>query len=89
MAAMTSEVCLAWFKITELPLAKDILSGPKTSVNKPVQTHMLHTVTNTHHVSHVNSHMLLMENMPSAVIVYLLLVFIIQLRCPNTQLECE
>lgn len=47
MAAMTSEVCLAWFKFTELPLAKDTLSGPKPSVNTPVQKHMLHKVANT------------------------------------------
>ena len=64
-------------------------SGPKTSVNTPVQKHTLHTVANTHHVSHVNSHMLLIENMGFAVIVNLSLLFIIQLRCPNTQLKCE
>lgn len=51
MAAMTSEVCLAWFRFTEVALAKGILTGPKTSVNTPIQKHMLHTVTNTHHVS--------------------------------------
>jgi len=86
---MTSELCLAWFKFTELPLAKDILSGPKTSVNTPVQKLTLHTVANTHRVSHVNSRMILIENVGSAVIVNLSLLFITQLRCLNTQLKCE
>lgn len=75
MAAMTSEVCLAWFRFTEPSLAKDVLSGPKTSVNTPIQKHMLHTAANTHRVSHINSHMLLTEDMGSAVIVNLSSLF--------------
>lgn len=89
MAAMTSEVCLAWFRFTEVALAKGILTGPKTFVNTPIQKHMLHTITNTHHVSCKNLHMLLTKDVGSAVIVNLSLLFIIQLRCPNTQLKCQ
>lgn len=48
MAVMTSEVCLAWFRFPELPLAKDILSGPETSVNTPIQKHMLWSCSYKH-----------------------------------------
>lgn len=87
MARMTSEVCLACFTFTEPPCAKDILSWPKPSVNTPIQNTGC-IVANTHCVSHTNSHMLLID-VCSAVIVSLSLLFITQLSCPSTQLNCE
>lgn len=77
MAIMTSEVCLAWFRFTELPLTKDILSGPKTSVNTPVQKHILEPCSYKHTpLSHVNSYVLLLGDMGSAPVVNLLVLFI-------------
>lgn len=87
MAAMTSEVCLAWSRFTQLPPAKDILSGPKPSVNTPIRKPTLHAIVNTC-VSHVRSHMFLVANAGSAVMVSPSLLFTARLRRPNAQLKC-